>query len=320
MLFLKGKRLAFWASLVFMIAVLGGLLFWLEKDVTIAVDGKQIKTITFKKTVAEVLQQENIQLREKDVVKPGLGFRLEKGTRITVIRAFKVRVIADGRQVEVLTTPVTVARAIQLAGIKLGRDDIVDPGLETITRPRKDIRVIRVTHRVVHTQALIPYPVERTPDHTLEKGLTKTLRRGRNGLEVQNIKITYHDGKEAGREVLDRRTLREPVPQVIAMGTITSVSRGSLRLNFRQAMMAVATAYTYTGRRTASGRPPEVGLVAVDTGVIPMGTRLYVEGYGFAMAADRGRDITGHRVDLFMESRDQCLRWGRRLVKVYILD
>lgn len=113
MLFLRSKQLAFWLALVFMVAFLGGLLFWLEKDVTIAVDGKLVRTLTFKQTVQDVLEQEGIKLGPKDVVKPGLDTRLEKGSRIQVIRAFNVKVLADGRVRQILTTPVTVAQALK---------------------------------------------------------------------------------------------------------------------------------------------------------------------------------------------------------------
>jgi 3D (Asp-Asp-Asp) domain-containing protein len=139
-------------------------------------------------------------------------------------------------------------------------------------------------------------------------------------LARQVIKIVYHDGKEAGREVMETRIINPPVNQVVAMGTITSVSRGNLRFDFREARQMAATAYTYTGNRTASGQAPAVGLVAVDTSVIPMGSRLYVEGYGFARAADRGGAIQGDRIDVFLESEQECYRWGNRRVKVYVLE
>ena len=53
-----------------MAAALGGLLFWLEKDVTISVDNQEIKTYTFKQTVGEVLAQKNIELGPRDLVNP----------------------------------------------------------------------------------------------------------------------------------------------------------------------------------------------------------------------------------------------------------
>jgi 3D (Asp-Asp-Asp) domain-containing protein len=50
-----------------------------------------------------------------------------------------------------------------------------------------------------------------------------------------------------------------------------------------------------------------------------MGTRLYIEGYGYAVAGDRGSAIDGHRIDLGFLTLDECYEWGRRDVKVYIL-
>ena len=61
------------------------------------------------------------------------------------------------------------------------------------------------------------------------------------------------------------------------------------------------------------------GVVAVDTRVIPMGTRLYIPGYGFAIAADRGSAIKGLRIDLCFDTYAEARRFGSRRVDVYIL-
>lgn len=79
-----------------------------------------------------------------------------------------------------------------------------------------------------------------------------------------------------------------------------------------------ATAYTWTGYRTATGTWPSRGTVAVDPRVIPLGTELYIEGYGPAVAADTGGAIKGQIIDLYMDSEHECLQWGRRKVEVQI--
>lgn len=81
-----------------------------------------------------------------------------------------------------------------------------------------------------------------------------------------------------------------------------------------------STAYTWTGCRTASGSWPSRGTVAVDPNVIPLGSVLYVEGYGPAVAADTGGDIKGQRVDLYMDTEHECWQWGRRKVEVWVLE
>jgi 3D (Asp-Asp-Asp) domain-containing protein len=75
----------------------------------------------------------------------------------------------------------------------------------------------------------------------------------------------------------------------------------------------------YYGQPSYIGLPLQRGIVAVDPKVIPMGTRLYVEGYGEAIAADQGNAIKGNRIDLYFDTHQQGLNWGIKTVKVTIL-
>ena len=71
--------------------------------------------------------------------------------------------------------------------------------------------------------------------------------------------------------------------------------------------------------RTATGMPLKRGIVAVDPYLIPLGTQVYVMGYGKAIAQDVGGAIKGNKIDLAFNSRGEALRWGRRRARVYIL-
>ncbi len=82
----------------------------------------------------------------------------------------------------------------------------------------------------------------------------------------------------------------------------------------------LATAYCYTGFKTKCGTEPRPGTISVDPKVIPLGTSLYVEGYGYGVALDTGGDIKGDRLDVYFETRDEALMWGVRPVMVYILE
>lgn len=77
--------------------------------------------------------------------------------------------------------------------------------------------------------------------------------------------------------------------------------------------------YPYGGQPAFNGQPLSYGVVAVDPGVIPMNTRLYIEGYGEAIAADQGNAIKGYHIDLFFPSHQQALEWGIRRVNITIL-
>ena len=314
----KGRLVA---TLVFTGVLLVSLFFALQKPVVLAVDGQEIQTrVFFSSTVGDVLQNHKVTIGEYDRVEPSLNSRVKKNQEIVVTRALKVKVIADGKSREIYTPPVPVKEAIRLAGVELGEMDIVKTVPTDVIVPDQEIEIIRVTQEEKVIEETTPYQVERTEDHTLEKGLSRTIRPGVEGLARNTVRITYHNGQEVKREVIKSEVIKEPQNNVIAMGTITTVSRGGVSLDFREARYMVASAYTYTGRRTATGQQPAVGMVAVDPSVIPLGTRLYIEGYGYAVAADTGGSIRGNQLDLFMEDRSQCLKWGRRTVKVYILN
>lgn len=85
----------------------------------------------------------------------------------------------------------------------------------------------------------------------------------------------------------------------------------------------IATAYTRydegCGNYTYRGNYLRRGLAAVDPNIIPLGTRLYVPGYGEALADDIGGAIQGNRIDLAMETLDEAFNYGRREVTVYVL-
>ena len=87
-------------------------------------------------------------------------------------------------------------------------------------------------------------------------------------------------------------------------------------------MTVEATAYTpYDGSqtgRTATGRKAEFGVIAVDPRVIPLNSLVYVEGYGFAVAADTGGAIKGNRIDVCFLSNATANKWGRKKVVIHV--
>lgn len=85
-------------------------------------------------------------------------------------------------------------------------------------------------------------------------------------------------------------------------------------------MTVVATAYTHTGYRTYTGTKPSRGQIAVDPRVIPLNSKVYVEGYGYAIATDTGGLIKNHKIDLFMETEKECWDYGIRTVKITIFE
>ncbi|MET1248766.1 peptidoglycan-binding protein [Sporolactobacillus sp. STCC-11] len=108
----------------------------------------------------------------------------------------------------------------------------------------------------------------------------------------------------------------------------TRVIRKSETVAAVKEFYANSTAYTArcTGcsGTTATGinllKNPNAKVIAVDPSVIPLGTKLYVEGYGYAVAGDTGGAIKGRKIDVFFNDNSTALQWGRRTVKVKILE
>lgn len=98
---------------------------------------------------------------------------------------------------------------------------------------------------------------------------------------------------------------------------------GNPTTNYKQVLHVEATAYS-GGTITAMGltpvrNPNGISTIAVDPSVIPLGSKVYIPGYGYAIASDTGGAIKGNRIDLFMNSEQACETWGRQPVTVYVV-
>jgi len=136
--------------------------------------------------------------------------------------------------------------------------------------------------------------------------------------------VTTGDDAGANRREIGSEVLKQPVPKLVAYGITTDAaerraSRSGTGKVLRT-LQVVATAYTHTGDHTASGVWPYVGGVAVDPKVIPIGSKLYIEGYGPSRAVDTGGLIKGNRIDLFFDTEAECQAWGRHPVTISIME
>jgi len=116
-----------------------------------------------------------------------------------------------------------------------------------------------------------------------------------------------------------------PVDGMVGRDTIAYMERANSEPSrYSRSMQMAASAYTIyddgNGNTTYRGHALRKGLVAVDPSFIPLGTRLYIPGYGYAIADDIGGAIKGNRIDLAFESRSDALQFGRQRITVFILD
>lgn len=240
---------------------------------------------------------------------------------------YSVTVIIDGTSKRVRTSQVTVGEILNEVGANAGPTDIVSPKIDASVSDGMKIRVVRVSEKIILRKEPIAFSTKRQPTQELRMGLNQVVSEGEPGLKHLYYRMRYEDGVIKQREMIRSEVVVEPKDRVVKIGDRgMGVSRGMF--TSRRMMRMVATGYDPGPRscgrwatgRTCIGMKAGYGVVAVDPNVIPLQTRLYVEGYGYAIAGDRGRAIKGRRIDLGFNSYSTAKRYGRRMVKVYILD
>ncbi|OGS69560.1 MAG: hypothetical protein A2Y96_01915 [Firmicutes bacterium RBG_13_65_8] len=300
---------------------------WAARDVTIVVDGKAWRQSTLRSNALSVLAAAGVELQPRDHVEPGRDARIMDGTVITVRRAITLTIAVDGNKIETSSALATIRDAVLEAGIELGPDDRTEPPAAEPPAPRAEIRVVRVAKEYEKRLWRIPRKVYRREDEHLELGLTRVLGKGQDGTEEVTFCTTYEDGVKISRALVDRQVLTEPVAETIAVGTSGQISRGGELIRFRRALAVTATGYywgpectgKYADGYTSIGLKAARGVVAVDPRVIPLRSRVYVDGYGYAIAGDVGSAIKGSRIDCCFDTYQEALNWGLRKTKVYIL-
>lgn len=240
--------------------------------------------------------------------------------------AVKTVILIDkGASRDVQTLARTVGEMLAEEKAFPGAEDRCSVPLTTPVTSGLRVTVTRVATKKVVEKIPLPFPVQKRFTTSLRAGMNSVARAGKNGERVKIFQETYKDGKLVVRKKIAER-VTPPQPQVTLAGTRGMLaSRGYF--SGRRIINMVATGYgpgpRSNGRwanRTASGLRPGYGVVAVDPRFIPLGTRLYIEGYGYAVAGDTGGAIKGNRIDLGYDTHRAAMKVGRKRVKVLILN
>jgi len=182
------------------------------------------------------------------------------------------------------------------------------------------------TESQVETKTVkIPAGVRYEFSRTVRPGGLVKAQDGREGTIKRVFRITYKDGKPVDKELL-KEERSNPEPTLFLMSRRGfNTSRGAFHRG--KVLTMSATAYDpspatigpgATGR-TRMGYRATYGHVAVDPRVIRLGSLVYVEGYGLAIASDTGGAIKGKKIDLCYDSRSTAMRFGRKKVRVHVL-
>lgn len=314
-----------------------------SKQVAIQV-GEDVQHIwTTETTVQQILEDAKIELSEHDVVTPALQARLGNNQSIEIDKAFLLTLDDGGQKQEVWSTSTTVADFLKRENVQLNEFDRVEGHLDALVLPNSEVKVVRVEKVTDVVEEATKFAVETRKDEDLLKGREKVIQEGKNGKVEREFEIVKENGKEVSRKLLTEKTTVEPTNKVVAVGTkvvVASASNsnrssgvGVSRSNSSapsggKEFYVTATAYTPycngCSGISAAGinlrANPSLKVIAVDPRVIPLGTKVWVEGYGYAIAGDTGGAIKGMKIDLLMQTKSEAYNFGRRQVKMKIID
>ena len=250
---------------------------------------------------------------------------------ILIHRKFPVTVVADGRSVVVRTYGASVGALLEQAGVEIREGDAANLPFDAQLTDEAEIRLTRMRRETEVVETSLPFQVQRVASTAVPEGTFSERTAGEDGV-LRTIRENRYLGDTLVESVvLSEEVVKEPVTAVVAYGVGGTVATSrSAATRYSYVLDMTATAYTYGesghwGDVTASGKAVQVGYVAVDPRVIPLGSRLYItypdgsECYGFAVAEDTGGAIKGNRIDLFFETYDEAISFGRRKVTVYVL-
>ena len=336
------KLVAVFMSAIVFCLLTGAVIDVQSKRITLVMvdafaDSEKTRELTTRQNlVGEFLEENDIVIGEYDKVSMLLEDELYDEARIIVRKGRKITLNIDGNLEIITTTKKTIREAFEEAGVSVSPVDAVEPDPDSDIVPDMEVHVFRIAYREITENAEIPFTSKEISDSSLEKGKTKIKTKGVNGLKKIVYSVTTKDGIETNRTVLSERVVRKPVEQVVAVGTKPKssakksvVTNAGHSLNYKKKLTVTATAYTApSGKKTASGKLAQYGVIAVDPNVIPLGTKLYVEStddgkswqYGYCVAGDTGGAIKGNKVDLYFNSANECLQFGRRSAILYVLE
>lgn len=299
-----------------------------SKSVTITDNGKVTQYETTEVLVGELLISNDISLGQKDALSVDVGTSITEDMDIVITRwAPEVRLSLDQVEMKIITKAFTVDEFIEEQGIVLGEKAEISPARSQAIEEGMTIAIKRRKTTIQTREADLPYDVKVEITSDLKPGERKVKQAGKNGLVTRDFEVEYFGGEKVGETQISSLVLREPQTEIVLEGNKNVISdpKTGKTYAFKKVLNMEATAYTHgPGDRwygkTASGMPTFVGMVAVDRNTIPLGTKLYVEGYGLAHAGDVGGAVKGNIIDLYMNSRQETRAHGRRARKVYVLE
>lgn len=321
------------------------------RPVTVVVDPMPVTIESAGATVADVLSQLGITIREGDLVQPSLNSPVTANMTIRLAKARSVDITLNGKPQVLYTQAATVADVLTLLGVTLQPGDILSVPANTPVTNGMTLTIGTTTSTDEVVTEPLPPPVVYESDPTMAPGQVKTVP-GVPGSRTAHYTVTYKNGTEVSRAIVPGSlVVTQPIPTRTLVGSksaapaaavaqppaasagnaSTMVNSSTVAPEGKLTLHVFATWYTAAQGawpvgspnwgKTYTGAIVGHGICATDPGVIPMGTHFYVPGYGECVAADIGGGINGYSIDLgFPESVGSNAPWRTGYVDITILD
>ena len=267
-----------------------------------------------------------------------------KGYDIRLDAKLDVTIRHDGETLTTVSKKESISALLTRMGITLSPLEMVAVDLSDQALVLTVAEDITYYDKVREVEA---FHTVRVDEPELPTGTERVVQEGADGVRTSIYEVVWSNGMRISRQFVEEldstavdqiveygtsaetveRTDRIASVRKNADGSGTLVFESGATLNFSQAKSMTATAYTaghggadYT---TATGTFVEVGTVAVDKKVIPLGTRMYIvtnDGIVYGMSVARDTGVKGNKVDLYYNTYRECIEFGRRSCTVYILE
>lgn len=292
-------------------------------------DGNMIVHNTYESDVMAALEEAGIYISKPDFVNGPIQPIQGSLAEVVITRRHWVNVFFDGRSFSVPTTGETVASILKSIGFESKSGDIIIPSPETRTEEGMDIQVLRTEVTYESVDEAIDYQTVTKTNKNLNEHSQIVVQKGVSGKQTLTYAVTRVEGVVTERSLVNTVVI-EAVDEIIEKGLRKTVTaKNGTVLAYSRKLQCTATAYTTenkTRKVNALGNVARFGTVAVDRTLIPLKSKVYVTSrgsgnweYGVAIAEDVG-GFRGYHVDLFFNTREECIQFGRRKCYVYVLE
>ena len=292
------------------------------RPLTVIIDGESQTIRSAAPTIGEALAEAGIRARASDVFSQPLETPIDGTTTIEIKTARPIEITGMGKTIRILSAADTVGEALAQAGVPLQGLDYSRPAPEAPLPENGRVEVFSVRESFLLETELIPYQTETQLVEDLEIDQTRIVQPGTFGMNVRRIRVRFVNGAEVSREVEAEYTALEPQNEIKGYGKKLvqhTLETPDGPITYWRALNMYAVSYkpSSSGNFTSIGLPLRKGIVAVDTDYIAYGTRMYIPGYGFAIAGDTGGGVVGRLIDLGYSDEDY-VSW-HQWVTVYFL-